>query len=146
MLPSLEEIEAAQRRARAQLEEWLGVTLRTDITLYPPVPEPVVHTRENELGAQFTAQYLRFLSITDGVDSRDIRALSHQDVYLVDDPAFTGVVIAWDSDNTDDFVAVQDLDGRDEAVRRLDVNERDRKLRDLAPDVASYLRVRLGSS
>lgn len=145
VLPSLEKIQAAQGRARVELEGWLGVTLRDCRILYPPVPAPVIHTREADLGVRFTEGFRRLLSITDGVDCHEVRVLGHRDAYRVDDPEFDGVVIAWDEDETDAFLAVQAIDGRDETVRRIDVHEREGRVSDVAPDLAGYLRSRLGA-
>lgn len=143
VLPSLEVIDAAQRRARAELEMWLGGALRKDLTLYPPATAAAVHLREEDLGVRVTAQYRRLLCITDGVETGDIRALGHQDVYGLDHPELDGVVVAWDLDESDDFMAVLARDGQDETVRRLDIHDRHATLRAVAPDLASYLRERL---
>jgi hypothetical protein len=86
--------------------------------------------------------YRRFLEIADGADSPVMRILGHRDTYRADDPPFDGIVVAWDSDHADDFLAIVGSDGSDEAVRRLDVHEDPRRLRDLATDMQAYLRAR----
>jgi hypothetical protein len=142
-LPSLAELQAAQRRARQGLEAWLGLAVRDGLTLYPPVTAAAIELREQDLGVRINEGYLRFLSITDGIDSRDVRILGHSDLYRSDDERSPGLVIAWDRDETDDFVCVLAPDARDEAVWRMDVHDR-RRARIEAPDVASYLRSRFG--
>jgi hypothetical protein len=144
VLPSLAELDAEHVLAREGLERWLGAELATDVEVFPPPSEAAIARREADLGVRFTPGYRELLTITDGIEARDIRVLSHRDAYRVDDPRFDGLVVVWDGDNADNFVGVLTTDGHDETLRRVDVHARDRELVDVAPSLASHLRDRLG--
>ncbi len=145
VLPSLAEIEAAQAHARLELEAWLAIALPPDVTLYPPVTEAAVRLREEDLGVRLTVGHFELLAITDGLEWRQLRVLGHGDLRLLEGPALRGIVVAWDSDDTDDFVIAQAGDGTAETVHRVDVHERRVEPREIAPDVRSYLRAALSS-
>lgn len=145
VLPSLAEMEVAQARARADLEAWLAIALPPKLTLYPPVTEAAVRLCEEDLGVWLTVQHVELLAITDGLEWRQLRLLGHADLRLLDDPAHRGIVVAWDSDDTDEFIVTQAGDGTDQAVLRVDVHDRKRRRREMAPDLRSYLRAALSS-
>jgi hypothetical protein len=144
VLPSVEELLAAQRRARDELAAWLGVALPRSVTLYPPVGEEAIKARAAVLESTFPHGYRHFLSITDGLELGDLRVLGHDDVYVLDDVGHDGLAIAWDVDDRDDLVVVLARDGRDETVRQMEVHDRTGSEAFLAPDVAGWLRLRLG--
>lgn len=141
VLPSLSETEQAQRAALAGLVDWLGIPLRNGLTVYPPVTRAAIGLREQDLGVRFSDGYRTFLSIADGIESREFRVLGHVDVYRVED---AGVVVAWDADDAADFLVVQRADGLDERVYRMDAHRAMDAPAEHAISVAAYLRRRLG--
>jgi hypothetical protein len=140
VLPSLEETERAQRQALAGLTNWLGISLRKGLTVFPGATPAAIALREQDLGAHFSDGYRAFLAIADGLDSREFRLLGHLDVYRTEG---SSVVVAWDADEVASFLAVQQAVGTDERVYRIDVDRPAQAPVERAPDFRTYLRQRL---
>lgn len=142
-LPSVGAVEKQRREARDYLERWLGRVVPEALQTFPPATDAQIHEREKILGGHFPMLLREFFSISDGLESNDLRILGHADAYTVDSPYLPALLIAWDSDDRDDFVVVVSLDGTDEAVYRLDVHLDDPRPEVIADDVRRYLAHRI---
>jgi hypothetical protein len=142
-LPSREAIERQQREARVTLEKWLGGQMARDMETFPPATEAQLAGRELELRGTFPRSLRGFFAISDGLESNDFRFCGHADVYPVDSPHVPALLLAWDSDNRDDFIVAVSLAGVDESVYRLDVHVDVPEAEVIAPDVRTYLAQRL---
>jgi hypothetical protein len=144
-LPPPSEASAFQARARERLAEWLDTKSSDGLQLLPPASSPAIAAREQTLGGSFPNGYRTFLGITDGLETGTLRILGHKDAYDIDSQFLPAIVVAWDADDTDDFVVAVSRDGRDETVYRIDVHDPDARPVPLAPDFASFLRDRVGA-
>jgi hypothetical protein len=142
-LPSAEAIEAERRVARQGLERWLGRAIPRDLDTFPPASQAQIAARETSMGWHFPEGLKRLYLITDGLESNDFRFLGHADAYTVDSPYLPALLLAWDSDDRDDFVVVVSLDGSDEAVYRLDVHVNVPEPEVIGRDVREYLASRI---
>jgi hypothetical protein len=142
-LPSREAIERQQREARLALEKWLGGQIARDIETFFPATEAQLAGRELELRGAFPRSLRGLFAISDGLESNEFRLYGHADVYRVDSPHLPALLLAWDSDNRDDFIVAVSLAGGDESVYRLDVHVDVPEAEVIAPDVRTYLGQRL---
>jgi hypothetical protein len=142
-LPSAAAVEEQRAQARAELERWLGRAVPQALDTFPPASEAQISTREMGLGGHFPKSLREFFLISDGLESTDLRFMGHADAYNVDSPYIPALLVAWDSDDRDDFVVVVSLDGTDEAVYRLDVHEDVPKPEIIGEDVRRYLARRI---
>ena len=143
VLPSLEEQRAFERIAREALRDWLGVQVPKGTELLPPASSAAVAAAESRSGGPFSDDYKRFLAITDGLETPDIRLFGHRDAYVADAAPWPAVAIAWDSYDVDDFIVVLSLDDEDDHVYRIDVHDEGAKPQSIAVDFRSYLGARL---
>ena len=144
-LPSADAARAFQSETRGSLAKWIGVPLSGEFEFHPPASPAQIAARERTIGGQFPTGFRDFLSITDGLDSKAITIHGHEDVYELDNPFHSLVLIAWDSDDVDDFVVAVSLESGNEAVYRIDVHDDDARPVSLAEDFASFLRDLIGA-
>jgi len=142
-LPSAEAIEEQRKGARASLERWLERPVPPSVDTFTPATSAQISERERVLGGSFPTALEQFYLITDGLESNEFRFLGHADAYTVESPYLPALLLAWDSDDRDDFVVVVSLDGHDEAVYRLDVHMDVPKPEVIAVDVREYLADRI---
>lgn len=144
-LPPEAEHRATVEAAKAQLEEWLTMALEPDVKLYPPPSAATLVSREQTLGGSLPPTFREFLSITDGLEFRGLRLLGHRDIYPVDSPRLSALAVAWDADDSDDFLVVVAPGGSDDRVLRLDVHLPEHELLAVADTFRDYLRSELAA-
>ncbi len=146
-LPSLDEQRELQDTARRRLSEWLETELPREILLFRPAGEAEIAMGERRFGGRLPEAYRRFLLITDGLDLRDGFGIAGiNDAYEIDNAHLPLVHVAWDADDTDEFLVALPHDGRDQAVYRIDVHDPEARPRKIAAEFRGYLasRVREG--
>jgi hypothetical protein len=144
-LPAPELIEEMRQAARANLARWLQQSLPETLDTFPGATPAQIAARELHLGGRFPNALKDLFQISDGLESDDFRFLGHADAYPVDSRHLPALLLAWDSDDRDEFVVVVSLDGTDQAVYRLDVHVDEPVPEKLAADVREYLADRLKS-
>lgn len=143
-LPSASEARAFQSEARDRLATLIGSSVPSSVELHPPAGEAAIALREQSIGGRFPAG-VRVLEISDGLDARTIRVHGHADIYGIDNQFLPLALIAWDSDDEDEFIVAISLNGTDEAVYRVNVHDDEAEPSRLAEDFSSFLRERIGA-
>ena len=142
VLPSEAEVAKAQELARRRLTEWLGLARLGELETFPPASEAAIAAREREVGL-YSPSYREFIGITDGFESHLFRVLGPSDSYPIDSVHLPGLLVAWDSDDHDDYVVATSLGGSDDQVYRIDVHDKAAVPRPIAPGFGPYLARRL---
>jgi hypothetical protein len=146
-LPSIEEQDRIQRTGLEGLRRWLGVPLPASARVLPPATEAEIAAFEVRVGGALPTRFREFLRITDGLDLGPMEELHGvHDLYEAEGTLLPGIVVAWDSDDEDDFIVVVPHDGRDQATYRINVHDADARPVVIAEDFRRYLQERVAEA
>jgi hypothetical protein len=142
-LPPKGDHEGLLRKVRIDLERWLGRDLPQQLDVATPGTEAQIAAREQVFGGHFPVGLKEFWDVTNGLECGDLRVFGYDYAYTVDNPHLPALMLAWDSDDKDDFVVVVSLAGNDETVYRIDIHRDDPRPQAIASDLRNYLLRRL---
>lgn len=141
-LPSIAEQQRLQDHGRRKLEAWLDGPVPKNAVVTPPAFEPDSGPTV-PVGGVLPRAFREFLSISNGLDAGPARIHGTADLYEINNTSLPLVAVAWDSDDTDDFIVGVSVDGRDEGVYRINVHGPEPHPIKIASDFREYLRERL---